>query len=173
MCTHTGTEGKQRKARDRNILKSLEKTQYLMNYLYVASYQCLTSLLIPFACHTCCVLFVDYLAYIDLSLFFLPYLLSVYSRPYPWLCLWNKFTFCCYLDRYAAVPSFMLPYNCYRTLSLPYPWLCPWWYPWLDWAGEWALPSHHCRWEDPLQMPFHNWQKTNLLITIVIVQGLN
>ena len=36
VCTHTDTEGKQRKTRVRNILKSLEKTQYLMNSLYVA-----------------------------------------------------------------------------------------------------------------------------------------
>ena len=34
VCTHTDTKGKQRKARLRNILKSLEKTQYLMNILY-------------------------------------------------------------------------------------------------------------------------------------------
>ena len=34
-CTHTETEGKQRKARVRNILKNLEKTQYLMNTLHV------------------------------------------------------------------------------------------------------------------------------------------
>jgi len=34
VCTHTGTKGKQRKTRVRNILKSLEKTQYLMNTLY-------------------------------------------------------------------------------------------------------------------------------------------
>ena len=34
VCTHTDTEGKQRKARVRNILKSSEKTQYLMNTLY-------------------------------------------------------------------------------------------------------------------------------------------
>ena len=34
-CTHTDTEGQQRKARVRNILKSLEKTQYLMNALYI------------------------------------------------------------------------------------------------------------------------------------------
>ena len=33
VCTHTDTEGKQRKTRVRNILKSLEKTQYLMNTL--------------------------------------------------------------------------------------------------------------------------------------------
>ena len=33
-CTHTDTEGKQGKARVRNILKSSEKTQYLMNTLY-------------------------------------------------------------------------------------------------------------------------------------------
>ena len=33
-CTHTDTEGKQRKTSVRNILKSLEKTQYLMNTLY-------------------------------------------------------------------------------------------------------------------------------------------
>ena len=33
--THTDTEGEQRKARVRNILKSLEKTQYLMNTLYL------------------------------------------------------------------------------------------------------------------------------------------
>ena len=38
MCTHTDTEGKQRKARVRNILKSSEKTQYLMNTLYILSY---------------------------------------------------------------------------------------------------------------------------------------
>ena len=34
VCTHTDTEGKQRKARVRNIFKSSEKTQYLMNTLY-------------------------------------------------------------------------------------------------------------------------------------------
>ena len=34
-CTHTDTMGKQREARVRIILKSLEKTQYLMNNLYV------------------------------------------------------------------------------------------------------------------------------------------
>ena len=34
MCALTGTDGKQRKARVRNILKSSEKTQYLMNTLY-------------------------------------------------------------------------------------------------------------------------------------------
>ena len=34
VCTHTDTKGKQRKARVRNIFKSLEKTQYLMNTLY-------------------------------------------------------------------------------------------------------------------------------------------
>ena len=37
LCTHTDTEGKQRKTRVRNILKSLEKTQYLMNTLYLIS----------------------------------------------------------------------------------------------------------------------------------------
>ena len=36
VCTHTGSEGKQRKARVRNILKSSEKTQYLMNTLYLS-----------------------------------------------------------------------------------------------------------------------------------------
>ena len=35
VCTHTDTEGKQRKARVRNILKSSGKTQYLMNTLSV------------------------------------------------------------------------------------------------------------------------------------------
>ena len=35
VCTHTDTKGKQRKTRVRNILKSLEKTQYLMNTLYI------------------------------------------------------------------------------------------------------------------------------------------
>ena len=34
VCTHTDTEGKQREARVWNILKSLEKTQYLMKTLY-------------------------------------------------------------------------------------------------------------------------------------------
>ena len=34
VCTHNDTEGKQRKARVRNILKKSEKTQYLMNTLY-------------------------------------------------------------------------------------------------------------------------------------------
>ena len=34
MWTHTDTEGKRRKSRVRNILKSSEKTQYLMNTLY-------------------------------------------------------------------------------------------------------------------------------------------
>ena len=33
VCTHTDTEGKQRKASVRNILESSEKTQYLMNTL--------------------------------------------------------------------------------------------------------------------------------------------
>ena len=33
VCTHTETKGKQRKANVRNILKSSEKTQYLMNTL--------------------------------------------------------------------------------------------------------------------------------------------
>ena len=37
-CVHTDTEGKQRKARIRNILKSSEKTQYLMNTLYLQKY---------------------------------------------------------------------------------------------------------------------------------------
>ena len=32
-CTHTDTEGKQRKARVRNILKYSGKSQYLMIYL--------------------------------------------------------------------------------------------------------------------------------------------
>ena len=32
VCTHTDTKGKQSKDRVRNILKSLEKTQYLMNH---------------------------------------------------------------------------------------------------------------------------------------------
>ena len=36
VCTHTDTEGKQRKARVRNILKYPEKTQYLINTLYHA-----------------------------------------------------------------------------------------------------------------------------------------
>ena len=35
VCSHTDTEGKQRNARVRNILKSSEKTQYLMNTLYI------------------------------------------------------------------------------------------------------------------------------------------
>ena len=35
VCTHNDTEGKQRKARVRNILKSSKKTQYLMNTLYI------------------------------------------------------------------------------------------------------------------------------------------
>ena len=35
VCTHADAEGKQRKARVRNILKSSEKTQYLMNILYL------------------------------------------------------------------------------------------------------------------------------------------
>ena len=35
VCTHNDTDGKQRKERVRNILKSLKKTQYLMNTLYV------------------------------------------------------------------------------------------------------------------------------------------
>ena len=38
LCTHTETEGKQRKAKVRNILKSSEKTQYLMNNLYIQSF---------------------------------------------------------------------------------------------------------------------------------------
>ena len=36
MCTHTDTEGKQRKARVRNIFEKSEKTQYLMNTLYIS-----------------------------------------------------------------------------------------------------------------------------------------
>ena len=41
VCTHIDTEGKLIKTRVRNILKSLEKTQYLINTLYViASYYC-------------------------------------------------------------------------------------------------------------------------------------
>ena len=35
VCTHTDTKEKQRKARVRNILKSLKKTQYSMNTLYI------------------------------------------------------------------------------------------------------------------------------------------
>ena len=35
VCTHTDTEGKQRKAKVRNIFKKSEKTQYLMNTLYI------------------------------------------------------------------------------------------------------------------------------------------
>ena len=34
MCTHTDTEGKQRKVRVQNYFKIFEKTQYLMNTLY-------------------------------------------------------------------------------------------------------------------------------------------
>ena len=37
VCTHTNTEGEQRKARVRNVLKCLEKTQYLVNTLYHVS----------------------------------------------------------------------------------------------------------------------------------------
>ena len=36
MCTHSDTEGKQRKTRVRNIFKSSKKTQYLKNTLYLA-----------------------------------------------------------------------------------------------------------------------------------------
>ena len=43
-CTHTDTEGKQRKIRVRNILKSLEKTQYLMNTLYLNVGNCYQSI---------------------------------------------------------------------------------------------------------------------------------
>ena len=35
VCEHIDTEGKQRKARARDILKSLKKTQYLMKTLYL------------------------------------------------------------------------------------------------------------------------------------------
>ena len=35
VCTQTDTEGKQRKARVRNILKKWEKTQYSMDTLYL------------------------------------------------------------------------------------------------------------------------------------------
>ena len=35
LYTHTDTEGEQRKARVQNISKSSEKTQYLMNTLYM------------------------------------------------------------------------------------------------------------------------------------------
>ena len=37
VCTHSDDEGKQRKAKVQNILKSLIKTQYLMNTLYLLS----------------------------------------------------------------------------------------------------------------------------------------
>ena len=47
VCTHTETQGKQRKTRVRNILKSLEKTQYLMNTMYYWS--CVHNIL-PFIC---------------------------------------------------------------------------------------------------------------------------
>ena len=36
VCTNTDTEGKQRKTKVQNILKSLEKTKYLMNTLYIS-----------------------------------------------------------------------------------------------------------------------------------------
>ena len=36
VCTQTDTEGKQRKAKVRNSLKYSEKTQHLMNTLYVS-----------------------------------------------------------------------------------------------------------------------------------------
>ena len=39
VCTHTDTEGKQRKARVRNILKDSKKTQYLMNTLYLKAFE--------------------------------------------------------------------------------------------------------------------------------------
>ena len=35
LCTYTDTEGKQRKGKLRNFLKSSKKTQYLMNTLYI------------------------------------------------------------------------------------------------------------------------------------------
>ena len=35
VCTYTDTKGKQRKTTVRNILKYLEKTQYLLNTLYM------------------------------------------------------------------------------------------------------------------------------------------
>ena len=38
VCTHSDSEGKKRKARARNILKSSEKTQYLMNTLCINMY---------------------------------------------------------------------------------------------------------------------------------------
>ena len=37
VCTHTDTEGKQRKARVRNNFKNSEKTQYLMNTVYLTN----------------------------------------------------------------------------------------------------------------------------------------
>ena len=40
VCTHTDTERKQGKARVQNILKSAKKTQYLMNALYMNTYEC-------------------------------------------------------------------------------------------------------------------------------------
>ena len=40
VCTHTDTEGKQRKPRVRKNLKSFEKTQYLMNTLYISITEC-------------------------------------------------------------------------------------------------------------------------------------
>ena len=39
VCTHTDTKRKQRKARVRNILKYLKRTQYLMNILYFLIHQ--------------------------------------------------------------------------------------------------------------------------------------
>ena len=37
VCTHIDTEGKQSKAKVRNIFKNLEKTQYLINTLYICA----------------------------------------------------------------------------------------------------------------------------------------
>ena len=36
VCTHTDTEGKQRQTRVQNIFKNSEKTQYIMNTLYIS-----------------------------------------------------------------------------------------------------------------------------------------
>ena len=46
-CTHTDTKGKQIKASVRNILKSLEKAQYLMNTLYISIYLSILSFYLP------------------------------------------------------------------------------------------------------------------------------
>ena len=51
VCTHTDTEGKQRKGRVRNIFKISEKTQFLMNTLYFTLSNLESILVFPVEAH--------------------------------------------------------------------------------------------------------------------------